>query len=226
MQFQLKTNRNITDGQLLIDLRKAAKKLRSKAITMEQYGLLGKYHPATVAKRFGGWNKAIQEAGLRVKKYYNIPVPLLYDNIGRLWLRLDRQPYLSDLCPPVSRYTRKPYLHRFGTWLNALKSFIEYTAHGKNNLNTGTGKTAPPQLHKTPRDINWRLRFLVMKRDHFRCMACGRSPANQPDVVLQVDHILPWTKGGETIPQNLQTLCSVCNVGKGKSYARCGKQTS
>jgi 5-methylcytosine-specific restriction endonuclease McrA len=33
-------------------------------------------------------------------------------------------------------------------------------------------------------------------------------------ITLHVDHIKPWSKGGETVPDNLQTLCSVCNIGK------------
>lgn len=68
--------------------------------------------------------------------------------------------------------------------------------------------------HKTKRDINWRLRFKVFQRDHFRCRACGKSPAKDIDVELHVDHIIPWAKGGETVIENLQTLCSVCNIGK------------
>ncbi|HIY39301.1 MAG TPA: HNH endonuclease, partial [Candidatus Agathobaculum merdigallinarum] len=67
---------------------------------------------------------------------------------------------------------------------------------------------------KTRRDINLRLRFRVMQRDNFKCCICGASPANDPTVVLHIDHIMPWSKGGETIMENLQTLCSKCNLGK------------
>lgn len=69
-------------------------------------------------------------------------------------------------------------------------------------------------IHKTSRDINLRLRFKVFLRDHFKCYACGASPAKDPAVVLHVDHIVPWSKGGETVLDNLQTLCSRCNLGK------------
>ena len=68
--------------------------------------------------------------------------------------------------------------------------------------------------HKTKREINWRLRFIVMRRDNFKCKNCGRSPATDPSIILHVDHIKAWAKGGETVLENLQTLCSVCNIGK------------
>jgi 5-methylcytosine-specific restriction endonuclease McrA len=34
-------------------------------------------------------------------------------------------------------------------------------------------------------------------------------------VELHVDHVTPWSKGGETTLANLQTLCNKCNLGKG-----------
>jgi 5-methylcytosine-specific restriction endonuclease McrA len=54
-----------------------------------------------------------------------------------------------------------------------------------------------------------------MRRDGFRCCHCGRSPASTPGVELNVDHIKPWSEGGETELGNLQTLCDACNQGKG-----------
>lgn len=53
-----------------------------------------------------------------------------------------------------------------------------------------------------------------MKRDNFKCGICGAVPAINSDIELQVDHIIPWSKGGETTFDNLQTLCSRCNLGK------------
>ena len=68
--------------------------------------------------------------------------------------------------------------------------------------------------HRTSRNINTRLRFKVLARDNFKCCACGASPAKDPSVELHVDHIVPWSKGGETELENLQTLCLKCNLGK------------
>jgi 5-methylcytosine-specific restriction endonuclease McrA len=53
-----------------------------------------------------------------------------------------------------------------------------------------------------------------MRRDDFKCRLCGASPAISPGVILVVDHVVPWSKGGETVFGNLQKLCEVCNGGK------------
>lgn len=68
--------------------------------------------------------------------------------------------------------------------------------------------------HKTKREPSMRLRFEILKRDNFKCCACGASPAKDPMVELHIDHIIPWSKGGETTAENIQTLCSKCNIGK------------
>ena len=54
-------------------------------------------------------------------------------------------------------------------------------------------------------------RFEVFKRDSFTCQYCGKSA---PDVVLEVDHINPVSKGGDDDISNLITACFDCNRGK------------
>lgn len=61
------------------------------------------------------------------------------------------------------------------------------------------------------RGIGAKLRFEVFKRDAFTCAYCGRKA---PDVILQVDHIKPKSKGGTNDLLNLITSCSACNAGK------------
>lgn len=58
------------------------------------------------------------------------------------------------------------------------------------------------------------LRFHVLERDRMTCCGCGRNPAKN-GIALHVDHIRPYSLGGLTILDNLQTMCKECNLGKG-----------
>ena len=73
---------------------------------------------------------------------------------------------------------------------------------------------APKAKSQKSRDPSPRLRFQVLVRDKFTCRFCGASPSKDPSVTLHIDHIMPWSKGGKTTLDNLQTLCSTCNLGK------------
>ena len=74
-------------------------------------------------------------------------------------------------------------------------------------MNNLAQKTEKPK-RKT---IGDKLRFEVFKRDQFKCQYCGKAA---PDVVLNVDHINPVSKGGENDILNLVTSCEDCNSGK------------
>jgi Restriction endonuclease len=59
--------------------------------------------------------------------------------------------------------------------------------------------------------LSVRTRFEVFKRDDFSCQYCGRK---SPEVVLEVDHIVPVAGGGADDVVNLRTSCWDCNRGK------------
>jgi len=56
------------------------------------------------------------------------------------------------------------------------------------------------------------IRWQVMERDDFKCVACGVSAKD--GAILHVDHIIPRSKGGKDVMDNYQTLCHQCNIGK------------
>ena len=60
--------------------------------------------------------------------------------------------------------------------------------------------------------MSQKLRFEVFKRDLFTCQYCGKKA---PDVILEIDHIKPISKGGSNAIENLATACKECNRGKG-----------
>lgn len=60
-----------------------------------------------------------------------------------------------------------------------------------------------------------RLRQQIKQRDNFTCQNCGISTEQEPHLLLEIDHIIPVSKGGLTAEDNLQTLCWRCNRTKG-----------
>jgi uncharacterized protein YozE (UPF0346 family) len=61
--------------------------------------------------------------------------------------------------------------------------------------------------------ISVALRFVVFKRDKYRCRICGASA--EEGHRLEVDHKVPVSKRGCDDEENLWTLCFRCNRGKG-----------
>lgn len=60
-----------------------------------------------------------------------------------------------------------------------------------------------------------KLRQHIKERDEFTCRQCGASVKDEPNLLLEIDHIIPVSKGGLTTEDNLQTLCWRCNRSKG-----------
>ena len=61
-------------------------------------------------------------------------------------------------------------------------------------------------------EISDSLRYDILKRDNFACAICGAT--SKLGARLHIDHIVPISKGGKSVPENLRTLCERCNVGK------------
>lgn len=312
MDFKLNEyHRNVSDEEFLDDLRRVAELLKKENLSIPEYQKNGKYHPSTIARRFGSWRNSLKKAGLSLtktcakheycedeslffdnmrvvasklgndyitygdykehgkyvltnvlRKYgsWNILLQMaglkstpyrlgkgkeisdeeLFQDIERVWIKLGRQPTITDVKNGEFKFAQNTFTRRFGGWRGALEAFVRYVNTDDNEVSTSSYKSEQQtkvetsvtqhrqsdfvekedvvddssKNHKTNRDINLRLRFKVMARDNFKCCMCGRSPATDPSVVLHIDHIKPWAKGGETTMDNLQTLCSKCNLGK------------
>lgn len=57
--------------------------------------------------------------------------------------------------------------------------------------------------------ISNKMRQYIYDRDGHRCVKCGTTEE------LTLDHIKPWSRGGENTVENLQTMCRRCNCSKG-----------
>lgn len=213
-----------TDNDVIDDVRRVADIYHKDSITQKEYNLYGVYHSSTLMKRYdNSWNAILKMSGLGVNLNRNFTDEELFEEIERVWILLGRQPTTTDIKKGISKYSLNSYARRFGGWREALCKFVEYvnedTGFEEESKRISKGYNISKDdksnsKHTTSRDINLRMRFKVFLRDNFKCCICGASPATDPDVVLHVDHIKPWSKGGETVMENLQTLCSKCNLGK------------
>ena len=214
-----------SDEDVVADLKRVATLLGVETLTRREYSIYGMHHAGTLSYRRGrSWNQLLELAGMKPNVNRDFSNEDLFEEIERMWIMLGRQPTATDIKQGISKYALNTYARRFGGWRKALEAFVNFInsddppqeERDPAEKDAGAVSDAIPEgfIHKTPRDINLRLRFKVFLRDHFKCCACGASPAKDPAVVLHVDHIVPWAKGGETLLDNLQTLCSKCNLGK------------
>ncbi|MEX8546686.1 MAG: homing endonuclease associated repeat-containing protein [Mucilaginibacter sp.] len=227
MKFELKEyNINVPETELIADVISVSKITGKDTVTQSDYSKHGKYHSSTIQRRFKSWFIVLEKAGLEpARSPFNISEEELFKNIATVWIKLGQQPVNKDMKAPISKYGGTTYIRHFGTWMEALRKFIDYeNAEFKEEeqivqeklIEEIEEKAAELQLiQNSTRSISLRLRFSVFLRDGFRCTSCGKSPVTHPGVVLHCDHILPWSKGGKTNMDNLKTLCSNCNLGKG-----------
>ena len=200
-------------GKVIADLKRVSCAIGRDSLSMKEYDDQGEYSSSAVRRQFGSWNIALREAGLNCRNMFYTEEEL-FQNIEKVWVMKGRQPHRSEMNDKsISGISSGAYLRKFGRWSNALKSFVAYI-NAADDVLVVPAAIEDSKQHKTARDVNLRLRFIVLRRDHFRCCSCGASPAKDPAVELHVDHIFPWSKGGETVLENLQTLCSKCNGGK------------
>lgn len=87
-----------------------------------------------------------------------------------------------------------------------LEIFIRYLSNLIKFKNSAEGQRAL---------MTTKLREEIKQRDNYTCQNCGLSIYDEKNLLLEIDHIIPLSKGGITSHDNLQTLCWKCNRKKG-----------
>lgn len=210
-EFKLRLNaRHFSDEELLEDLRRVAEMLRSPTVTQRAYLREGKFSCKPYFNRFGSWSAAIQSAGLSKSRETQVSDAMLFDNLETIWRSLGRQPFYSEIERPLSRYSMKLYTNRFGGWTKACEAFLAF-----KSLDADFERLHRPVARSRSRTLSDKLRLRVFKRDNYACVLCGRSPSNEVGTSLHVDHVVPFSKGGDHSFENLRTLCDRCNLARG-----------
>ncbi|GAB3168148.1 hypothetical protein GCM10027059_30370 [Myceligenerans halotolerans] len=145
----------------------------------------------------------------------------------------------AKIDPPafILKHFRKEYWDQVGVHLSPIEVpypqyKFQYTSAGGNSSQTTRIELNTPTLEALSatlvEKIRWaksaagqralmttKLRSQIKERDNHTCLKCGVSVAAEPHLLLEVDHIMPVSKGGLSVPENLQTLCWKCNRTKG-----------
>ena len=220
MKFELdQYNRNAPDDELIADLQRLASVLGKKSVTRLEQDKHGRFSTNTFIRRFGSWAKACEKAGLEMRQTLpNTPEEELFKNLAEIWIVLGRQPLYSEVAKPTSKFSVATYEKRFGGWRNALTAFVKYINEERASSPELSVKNPAIRDEATPRNsrhINRNLLMQILMRDEFTCRLCGSSKRTDGTFDWHIDHIKPRIKGGLTVLENLQVLCSRCNLLKG-----------
>ena len=135
----------LSDEQLLEELRTAARKYGGESLTMDRFirfeqrsGSLG-LNPGIFKSRFGSWNKALEEAGLTPKKRMNIPEEELMEEIGRVWTQFGHQPTPKEFRTRSSMFN--VLKQRYHGYYNALEAYVSRGNAMSTNVAVGEVNT-------------------------------------------------------------------------------------
>lgn len=229
----------ISDEKIIEEIKRIAQLLGKESVTMEEFKANSELviHTETVRRRFGSWVGLAEKSGLKLSSKYRrrYSNEVYFENLLNVWTYHGRQPFYREIEEYPSTISAGAYEGRFGSWRKALEAFVNRMNNDEleapENIETQEVtkkiKKEIPQKGKNlkvvvkaedRRGITLSLRYKVLVRDNFKCVRCGRNPATNPGVELHVDHNIPFSKGGKSLLENLETKCRECNLGKGNRF--------
>lgn len=169
----------------------------------------------TIRVQFGSWAKALHEAGFRAVRGQKADPETMVKAFKLCWQEQRSVPSLKQLKEFLERNKYPFRAKTYGTFFGGVGRLAKRIVQVQN------GELSESDLfrilvRKRParKPFSIKLRYAILKRDGEQCVKCGASPKKNPTVTLEIDHIIPVSKGGTNDPKNLQTLCLSCNQGK------------
>ena len=230
-KMKVQAGKRLSNKELIVEMQRVLAAVGGNILTMPLFDAHSTVSSGTVSRRFGGWAKALKQAGIEQSEMANKnwTNEECFENLASVWTHHAKQPSIRQMFSSPSVITGDAYITRWGTWRKALRAFVTWANSELGGRSESQqpkpepriqNKTVKPtvvrQVEENQRQVPLKLRFIVFRRDRFRCIYCGRSPATDLDTVLHADHVRPVADNGLTVLENLQTLCERCNLGKGK----------
>ena len=217
MGFKIDFVESYDDESIVKELQRIAEILGRPNLSRHDIDSHGRLSSSLVIKRFGSLRKALQQARLKPTRFMKATDDELCSVLIQLWTmtleRFGRSPYRKELRDFGFSVSSDTFVRRFGSWNKALLTAAESVCSADGEF-VGVPQPEKEQHSREGRkSLSVRKRFLVFRRDRYRCRLCGRS-----GVELEVDHLIPASQGGSDAVDNLQTLCWDCNRGKRDSF--------
>lgn len=237
-KFQRTRADKIPRNRIIEELEKVAQQHNYLEFSSDDFYKDASISVGTVKNEFGSWHKALsvlrerlKEKGLDLKPrqsrscIVSLTEKDLFEEMERIWNQLGHRPLCLEWKSSKPKITLGIYRYRFNGWANACLKFIEYKM-GTSVLVTSDNvskqalvldediKEQVEYKASKTRIVPASVRVRVLDRDNFRCVFCGLNPATDAGIKLHIDHKIPFSKGGKTTIDNLQTLCQDCNFGK------------
>lgn len=233
MEFERHRIDFISKDDVVQELKRVAKILGGRSFGVREFDNNSNACKHTkVLSFFKTWEAALAEIGIvfnperRPRKDKVSDEDLVFE-IARIWRELGHRPSRAEWDTVETQFGYSTICKRFEGWINACNEAYPFILTSPTEVSNGQlprigedGKIKRPHeiiQQEDKRGIPLRIRLKVFKRDHYKCILCGRNPASDSKVELHVDHIVPFSKGGKTVEENLRTLCLECNLGKGNA---------
>ena len=131
---------------------------------------------------------------------------VLYEKLGILDININEYYFPKFIFRYISAGGNSSMINEITLDITNLQGFIEFlnlSIHRKNSISYQRAL------------MTSQLREKIKIRDNYTCKQCGLSIFDEPNLLLEIDHIIPLSKDGKTTVENLQTLCWKCNRKKG-----------
>jgi len=217
-------SQKLSNVELIEELKRVAKLIGKDELSVSEFNKNSEIASNAIIRRFGNWTEGLKSAGLQTTAGKSRHTELdCFENLLTVWTHYGRQPLREEMSTSPSKIPVHIYERRFKNWYSTLQAFIEYINNEKPEVEEQQVEVQIIEKEKTitseeRRGISLGLRYKVFSRDRFKCVKCGNSPSSDINCKLHIDHIIPFSKGGLTMFDNLQTLCENCNLGKGNRY--------
>lgn len=128
IEFKLNKLSNYSDENILDEIRRVAKKLNLKPLSVLAYDREGKVHSSTIRKRFGNWQQALKKAGLDEgfihTKNRKLTKEEIIDELKRVAKELNKSSFTANEFEQRSEMSRSsPAFYReFGSFKKAMEA--------------------------------------------------------------------------------------------------------